>query len=182
MSRSAHSKQAKSNCLSRASYTVISFIFEQINHSQIYLIISTFCCVDIVILVIWFFKDPMYRRMRHFPLKDTHLLDNDVKLLPMLEHCEASMIWYGALFGYKGLVLLFGLFLAYETRSVKMKQLNDARLVGMSIYNVVVCWPFASAPSPLTTIRPRFCVSSRAQCPWSSMIKSILISLSFHWQ
>lgn len=44
----------------------------------------------------------------------------------------------GVMYGYKGLVLLFGLFLAYETRSVKVKQINDSRYVGMSIYNVVV--------------------------------------------
>lgn len=42
------------------------------------------------------------------------------------------------MFAYKGLLLFFGLFLAYETRSVKLKRLNDSRLVGMSIYNVVV--------------------------------------------
>lgn len=48
------------------------------------------------------------------------------------------MVWYGIIYGYKGLLLLFGLFLAYETRSVKLKQLNDSRLVGMSVYNVVI--------------------------------------------
>lgn len=30
------------------------------------------------------------------------------------------------------------MFLAYETRSVKVKQINDSRYVGMSIYNVVI--------------------------------------------
>lgn len=44
----------------------------------------------------------------------------------------------GLLYGYKGLILVFGLFLAYETRSIKVKQINDSRYVGMSIYNVVV--------------------------------------------
>lgn len=33
---------------------------------------------------------------------------------------------------------MFGLFLAYETRSIKVKQINDSRYVGMSIYNVVI--------------------------------------------
>lgn len=47
-------------------------------------------------------------------------------------------IFSGLLYGYKGLVLVFGLFLAYETRSIKVKQINDSRYVGMSIYNVVV--------------------------------------------
>jgi len=44
----------------------------------------------------------------------------------------------GVMYGYKALVLVFGLFLAYETRSIKVKQINDSRYVGMSIYNVVV--------------------------------------------
>ena len=44
----------------------------------------------------------------------------------------------GVLFGYKGVLLLFGILLAYETRNVKIKQVNDSRFVGMSIYNIVV--------------------------------------------
>ena len=63
----------------------------------------------------------------------------------------------GLTYGYKGLLLILGLFLAYETRSVKVsaevgqsgeliitvitgqvKQINDSRLVGMSIYNVAI--------------------------------------------
>lgn len=44
----------------------------------------------------------------------------------------------GLIYGFKGLILVFGLFLAYETRSMKVKQINDSRYVGMSIYNVVV--------------------------------------------
>lgn len=42
------------------------------------------------------------------------------------------------MYGFKGLILVFGLFLAYETRSLKVKQINDSRYVGMSIYNVVI--------------------------------------------
>ncbi|KAK3782390.1 hypothetical protein RRG08_033032 [Elysia crispata] len=40
-------------------------------------------------------------------------------------------------FGYKGIPLIFGIFLAYETQNVRLKQVNDFRFVGMSIYNVV---------------------------------------------
>ena len=46
-------------------------------------------------------------------------------------------------FGYKGVLLLFGILLAYETRNVKVKQVNDSRFVGMSIYNVVVSTCFS---------------------------------------
>ena len=51
---------------------------------------------------------------------------------------SAYIVFTGVMFGYKGVLLLFGLLLAYETRNVKIKQINDSRFVGMSIYNVVV--------------------------------------------
>lgn len=55
-----------------------------------------------------------------------------LQLLPI--HARIS----GIMYAYKGLQLILGLFLAYETRSVKVKQINDSHLVGMAIYNVVV--------------------------------------------
>lgn len=42
------------------------------------------------------------------------------------------------LFAYKGILLLFGLFLAWETRNVTIPALNDSKYIGMSVYNVVV--------------------------------------------
>jgi 7 transmembrane sweet-taste receptor of 3 GCPR len=47
-------------------------------------------------------------------------------------------LFAGVIYGFKGLILVFGLFLAYETRSIKVKQINDSRYVGMSIYNIAV--------------------------------------------
>ncbi|KAK3716730.1 hypothetical protein RRG08_064671 [Elysia crispata] len=38
---------------------------------------------------------------------------------------------------HKGILLIFGIFLPYETMRVRLKQFNDSRFVGMSIYNVV---------------------------------------------
>ena len=60
--------------------------------------------------------------------------------LPQWEYCDCNhkTIWYGVLFATKGLVLLFGVFLAWETRHVKIPALNDSRYVGMSVYNVVI--------------------------------------------
>lgn len=55
----------------------------------------------------------------------------------------------GVIYGFKGLILVFGLFLAYETRSIKVKQINDSRYVGMSIYNVVV---LAIITAPVTMV------------------------------
>lgn len=41
------------------------------------------------------------------------------------------------MYAYKGILLLFGLFLAWETRNVTIPALNDSKYIGMSVYNVV---------------------------------------------
>jgi len=52
--------------------------------------------------------------------------------------CKYKTHFMAALFTYKGIILLFGLFLAWETRSVTIPALNDSKYIGMSVYNVVV--------------------------------------------
>ncbi|KAK7868503.1 hypothetical protein R5R35_001911 [Gryllus longicercus] len=107
---------------------------------KLYLMVTGFLLVDLVLLLAWQFTDPLERHIEVFPLEDPLSSEDDIKIRPELEHCESenNNVWLGVMYGYKGLVLLFGLFLAYETRSIKVKQINDSRYVGMSIYNVVV--------------------------------------------
>ena len=50
----------------------------------------------------------------------------------------ARYIWLGILLAYKGILLIVGLFLAFETRKVKIRHLNDSKLIGMSVYGIVV--------------------------------------------
>lgn len=47
-------------------------------------------------------------------------------------------IWLALIYVYKGILLLYGLFLAYETRNVVYAHLNDSRVIGICVYNVVV--------------------------------------------
>jgi len=42
------------------------------------------------------------------------------------------------IYAYKGMLLIFGAFLAWETRNVSIPALNDSKHVGMSVYNVVI--------------------------------------------
>ena len=70
-------------------------------------------------------------------------------------------------YGYKGLLLLLGIFLAYETKSISTEKINDHRAVGMAIYNVAVrkqkekkklaCLPPTLALTPLPLPVCRFC-------------------------
>ena len=55
------------------------------------------------------------------------------------DHCssENSARWTYILVAYKSLLLAFGVFMAWETRKVKMVSLNDSRYITMSVYNTV---------------------------------------------
>ncbi|CAN8002636.1 unnamed protein product, partial [Ixodes hexagonus] len=107
---------------------------------KLYGMLGAMVLIDAVILTAWQVVDPMRIEQEIFPLEDPEMSDEDIKIEPALEHCESKnhAIWLGVMYSYKGLLLIFGIFLAYETRSVTIKQPNDSRLVGMSIYNVVV--------------------------------------------
>uniref|UniRef100_A0A1A9UIR0 G-protein coupled receptors family 3 profile domain-containing protein n=1 Tax=Glossina austeni TaxID=7395 RepID=A0A1A9UIR0_GLOAU len=107
---------------------------------KLYTMVTGLLSVDLIILIAWQVIDPLQRILETFPLEDPISTTDDIKIRPELEHCESSQnsVWLGLVYGYKGLILVFGLFLAYETRSIKVKQINDSRYVGMSIYNVVV--------------------------------------------
>ena len=51
---------------------------------------------------------------------------------------DESFVWLPILLVYKGFILLAGLFLAFETRKVKIKSLNDSRFIVMSVYGAVI--------------------------------------------
>ena len=51
---------------------------------------------------------------------------------------DDSLIWLIVLFAYKGFVLICGVFLAFETRKVKIVSLNESRFIGMSVYGAVI--------------------------------------------
>ena len=54
--------------------------------------------------------------------------------------CKDNNFGYliGALYVYKGLIVVFGLFLAYESRNVKYMKINDSRFVSIAMYIVVI--------------------------------------------
>ena len=103
---------------------------------------------------------------------------------PNLTVCAVCLI-SGIIYAYKGLQLILGLFLAYETRSYKFKQINDSRLVGMSIYNVVVlCMITAPVMLVIGELSTIMCTAfQRCLPPFKSMYSQkveILVDLLFN--
>ncbi len=66
--------------------------------------------------------------------------DSDADIENVHEECLCDNYAYliGALYVYKGLLVVFGLFLAYESRNVKYYYINDSRFVSIAMYIVVI--------------------------------------------
>lgn len=62
----------------------------------------------------------------------------DTEYVPYYIKCSSSYpsVWLGIVYAYKGILLVFGAFLAWETKNVKIQALNDSRHIGISVYNV----------------------------------------------
>ncbi|XP_031555480.1 gamma-aminobutyric acid type B receptor subunit 2-like [Actinia tenebrosa] len=94
--------------------------------------------VDVTYLIIWQSIDPLKRILYEAEVEvSSH---NHVEIVYQMEHCQSSStyLWLGILFGYKGILLLFGAFLAWETRKVTITALNDSKYIGFSVYNVFI--------------------------------------------
>ncbi|EMP33496.1 Gamma-aminobutyric acid type B receptor subunit 1 [Chelonia mydas] len=104
---------------------------------KLYATVGLLVGLDVVMLAIWQIIDPLHRTIEEFT-KEEPKTDIDVSILPQLEHCSSTKMntWLGIFYGFKGLLLLLGIFLAYETKSVSTEKINDHRAVGMAIYNV----------------------------------------------
>ncbi|NXH68802.1 GABR1 protein, partial [Hydrobates tethys] len=92
---------------------------------KLYATVGLLVGLDVVTLIIWQIVDPLHRTIE-------------------VGQCWGgrSRRWGGCsrwiFYGFKGLLLLLGIFLAYETKSVSTEKINDHRAVGMAIYNVAV--------------------------------------------
>lgn len=120
---------------------------------QVFMTVGSFCLIDVIILTIWKLHEPMDRRTVKIKEQSGPELNmgDDIIVELKIEYCQANFYWYYLIFCYKGLLLVFGLFLAYETRGVKLRQLNDSKLVGMCIYNVAIMC-FITGPVSLVNL------------------------------
>lgn len=93
--------------------------------------------IDVALLTAWEVADPLIWELHNFTEKRP---TEYIIIKPTLNTCSARYltIWLALIFVYKGILLLYGLFLSYETRNVVYAHLNDSRVIGICVYNVVV--------------------------------------------
>ena len=62
----------------------------------------------------------------------TSSADLDTVFIPQLARCDSKHLdkWTASLYAYKGLLLLFGVYMAWGTRRVTIPVLNDSQYIG----------------------------------------------------
>ncbi|XP_067655447.1 gamma-aminobutyric acid type B receptor subunit 2-like [Haliotis asinina] len=101
--------------------------------------IATLLGLDGIILVTWFSQDPLDRSIVKLP-EQSDPADSDHLIQPLLEVCSCKYggFWVTVLLAFKGLLLLFGLFLSWQTRHIAIDGINDSRYTRMSVYTVAL--------------------------------------------
>ncbi|XP_066965096.1 LOW QUALITY PROTEIN: gamma-aminobutyric acid type B receptor subunit 2 [Macrobrachium rosenbergii] len=106
---------------------------------QLITLIMVLLAVDVMIVSAWVGVDPMTRHLHNLTLERS-MEERGVVYQPQVEVCRSAHTseWLGAFYVYKGLLVAVGVYMAWETRHVKIPALNDSQYIGMSVYNVVI--------------------------------------------
>ncbi|XP_076353414.1 gamma-aminobutyric acid type B receptor subunit 2-like isoform X2 [Tachypleus tridentatus] len=131
-----------------AIFTNIKLNKKVIQDYKLFMVVGVLVLIDIAILTTWQVIDPFYRETSlgmQLPSSE----NEDSVVIPELEFCKSQnmTVFLGSIYAYKGLLMAFGCFLAWETRHVSIPALNDSKYIGMSVYNVVIMCVIGAAIS-----------------------------------
>ncbi|KAL3112844.1 hypothetical protein niasHT_019170 [Heterodera trifolii] len=107
-----------------------------IRDSKLYLIVAALLAVDGTVLLGWALVSPFRMAIS----EQGQFLEKNLLIVPEFERCQSdhSLPFQVVFFLFKGMLMLFGCFLAWETRAVNVPALNDSKYIGISVYIVVV--------------------------------------------
>ncbi|XP_072037397.1 gamma-aminobutyric acid type B receptor subunit 2-like [Amphiura filiformis] len=97
--------------------------------------------LDIVICVVWITADRMYvADIELQPKLDTTHPEKEFYNVPVIRQCESKYeaIFLSILAVIKGVLLVFGVFLAWKTRNVAISSLNDSKYIAFSVYTTAI--------------------------------------------
>jgi hypothetical protein len=103
------------------------------------LLVLVFVMVDTIILVVVMSLDNSRFTVTTIPNKqDTspHINEDGIKEVSVVSRClsKTEPYWISILFGYKAIIQIIGLYLAFKIRKIKISGLNDSREVSIALY------------------------------------------------
>ncbi|CAO4374568.1 unnamed protein product [Caenorhabditis nigoni] len=117
-------------------FTNIRMDRKAIKDSKLFLILGVLLFIDICVLVTWAFISPFSYTVTELP----HIPEDNIVIIPEVEKCYSSHsgVFQAVLYAVKGVLMILGCFLAWETRHVNVPALNDSKYIGTSVYCCVV--------------------------------------------
>ncbi|XP_068624741.1 gamma-aminobutyric acid type B receptor subunit 2 [Battus philenor] len=120
-------------------FTDVKLNKKVIKDYQLFMVVGVLLVIDLAIVITWQISNPFFRatkQMDPYP----HPTSEDIVIVQENEYCQSEKmtIFIGIIYVYKGLLLVFGAFLAWETRHVSIPALNDSKHIGLSVYNVLI--------------------------------------------
>ncbi|GMT26033.1 hypothetical protein PFISCL1PPCAC_17330, partial [Pristionchus fissidentatus] len=117
-------------------FTNIRMDKKAIKDSKLFLMLGILLLVDVVVLSLWAAFSPFTRHETALP--DIITNESVIKLTVDTCRSENAVPFQIVLFAIKGILMILGCFLAWETRRVNIPALNDSKYIGLSVYIVVV--------------------------------------------
>lgn len=112
---------------------------KMLQDTQLIILVCVLLVFDGIVVTIWISTDPLERQLKNVSL-DLSSSDRSVLFQNQVEVCVShnKRVWLSILYIYKGLLLLVGVYMAWETRHIKIPALNDSQYIGASVYCVVI--------------------------------------------
>ncbi|XP_038057134.1 gamma-aminobutyric acid type B receptor subunit 2-like [Patiria miniata] len=106
---------------------------------RLFAMVGVLLLIDIAILALWQILDTVAVTIKVLSEKDDPERPNTIVVLQQ-HNCSGNLSTYfiWTVYIYKGLLLVFGTFIVWQTRNVNIPALNDSKYIGLSIYNVVI--------------------------------------------
>eukprot|EP00731_Ephydatia_muelleri_P021194 Em0013g921a len=108
-------------------------------------LISVLAGIDVIILVIVtavpeLRTTAVFKQSTEYPqIVSGAFHDTTINCILICDSQKGYTIWHGVLFGYKGLIQVIAILLAFGTRKVKVKGLNDSKYIAAIIYVTSIC-------------------------------------------
>ncbi|KAL5470791.1 hypothetical protein EMCRGX_G028810 [Ephydatia muelleri] len=112
---------------------------------MIVVLISVLAGIDVIILVIVtavpeLRTTAVFKQSTEYPqIVSGAFHDTTINCILICDSQKGYTIWHGVLFGYKGLIQVIAILLAFGTRKVKVKGLNDSKYIAAIIYVTSIC-------------------------------------------
>jgi gamma-aminobutyric acid type B receptor len=105
----------------------------KLTEQNLLIMVGLMLAVDVIIIIIWFSVDPWEIGTRPLESGQFSILEQDRCT------CDNFWIWVYVFSVYKGILMAFGVYLAYDTRQIRVPFVTDSRFMAVAVYTALAC-------------------------------------------